>query len=144
MDNKLGQYIANYRKENSLTLREFASKCQMSHTYISKLEKGIDVRSGKQVVPTIETFQLIAKGTDIDLENLLNICGFGSNPKHNNNIIYETKLSQTINLLLEEKGILNPGEDLTDEQIDWLRHIVDKALDIANPSTKGFTTNKNK
>lgn len=41
---KIGDIIKNYRKENNLTLREFAKKCGLSYTYIFALEKDKDTR----------------------------------------------------------------------------------------------------
>ena len=43
-----------------LSLRDFAKKCELSHTTIDNLEKGIDHRTGKPTQVKIATLQKIA------------------------------------------------------------------------------------
>ena len=50
----LGKFIKQYREDNNLSLREFSKSCELSHSYISKLEKGVDSKTGKPVIPTVE------------------------------------------------------------------------------------------
>ena len=69
----LGDLIKEYRIENSLSLRDFAKKCGLSHTYISALEKNIDPRTGKPIAPTLDTVKYISKGMNISIENILKI-----------------------------------------------------------------------
>lgn len=70
---KIGDIIKNYRKENNLTLREFAKKCDLSYTYIFALEKDKDTRTGKPTTPSLDSLYSIAKGMNISAENLLAI-----------------------------------------------------------------------
>lgn len=70
---KIGDIIKNYRKENNLTLREFAKKCDLSYTYIFALEKDKDTRTGKPTTPSLDSLYSIAKGMNISAENLLTI-----------------------------------------------------------------------
>ena len=67
----LGEIIKEYRQENSLSLREFSKKCGLSHTYIDKLEKGVDPRSGKPVEPTIDVLEKVSSALSINLQELL-------------------------------------------------------------------------
>ena len=69
----IGDIIKNYRKENNLTLREFAKKCDLSYTYIFALEKDKDTRTGKPTTPSLDSLYSIAKGMNISAENLLTI-----------------------------------------------------------------------
>lgn len=55
----LGKFIKQYREDNNLSLREFSKSCELSHSYISKLEKGVDSKTGKPVIPTVETIKKI-------------------------------------------------------------------------------------
>jgi transcriptional regulator with XRE-family HTH domain len=73
---KIGTFIKRKRKEMNLSLRGFADKCAISHTYLSSLEKGIDPRSGKEISPTLETVQKIAIGTNTPLTELLSIIDY--------------------------------------------------------------------
>ncbi|HHY80764.1 MAG TPA: helix-turn-helix domain-containing protein [Thermoanaerobacter sp.] len=76
MKMKLGELIKKYREENKMSLREFAKKAGLSHSYINNLENGIDPRSGKEVMPTIETLKKIAQAMDMELNDLLTQIGY--------------------------------------------------------------------
>lgn len=69
----LGDIIKQYRSEHNLSQRDFAKKCELSHTYIAALEKKIDSRSGKKIAPTVDAVKNISKALNIPLQELLNI-----------------------------------------------------------------------
>lgn len=69
----LGDLIKEYRLKNNLSLRDFAQKCGLSHTYISALEKNIDPRTGKPIAPTLDTVKYISKGMHLSIEEILKI-----------------------------------------------------------------------
>lgn len=71
----LGELILNYRNSFNpkMSLRAFAEKCGLSHTYISALEKNIDPRTGKPIAPTLDTVKFISKGMDMPIEEILHI-----------------------------------------------------------------------
>ncbi|MGB9808654.1 MAG: helix-turn-helix domain-containing protein [Caldanaerobacter sp.] len=73
---KLGELIKKFREENKMSLREFAKKAGLSHSYINNLENGIDPRSGKEVMPTIETLKKIAQAMNMELNDLLKQIGY--------------------------------------------------------------------
>ena len=56
MVNNLGQYLQNERNKRNMSLREFSKYLGISHSYLNKLENGVDSRTGKPVSPTIEMF----------------------------------------------------------------------------------------
>ena len=62
--NKLGDYLRHRR--GSLSLRDFAKQCGISHTHLDSLEKGYDPRTGKPVRVTTETLKNIADGLGVD------------------------------------------------------------------------------
>ncbi|RWQ73467.1 helix-turn-helix domain-containing protein [Bacillus cereus] len=76
MKKTLGEIIKNYRLTNKLSLRDFAQKCDVSHTYIDKLEKGVDSRTGKPVEPTLLVIEKIANAMNISTKYLLEEIGF--------------------------------------------------------------------
>ncbi|MEH7543038.1 transcriptional regulator [Bacillus thuringiensis] len=76
MKKTLGEIIKNYRLSNKLSLREFAQKCDVSHTYIDKLEKGVDSRTGKPVEPTLLVIEKISNAMNISTKSLLEKIGF--------------------------------------------------------------------
>lgn len=69
----LGDIIKQYRSEHNISQRDFAKKCELSHTYIAALEKKIDARSGKKIAPTVDAVKNISKGLNMPLQELLNI-----------------------------------------------------------------------
>lgn len=69
----LGDLIKEYRIKNKLSLRDFAQKCGLSHSYISALEKNIDPRTGKPIAPTLDTVKYISKGMNLSIEEILKI-----------------------------------------------------------------------
>ena len=69
----LGDLIKEYRNKNEMSLRDFAKKCGLSHTYISALEKKYDSRNGKLIAPTLDAVKYISKAMNIPLDNFLKI-----------------------------------------------------------------------
>jgi transcriptional regulator with XRE-family HTH domain len=69
-ENALGKLIRQLRGD--LSLREFALKCEVSHTTIDNLEKGIDFRTGKPTQVKMATLQKIADACDLPLSYILN------------------------------------------------------------------------
>lgn len=64
MENKLGAFLKEQR--GNMPLRQFASICGVSHSYIDKIEKGRDPRSGKPLSVTVDTLRLISENLGID------------------------------------------------------------------------------
>lgn len=68
---KLGDLIAQYRVDHSLSQRQFASACGLSNGYISMLEKGKNPATNKPVTPTIPQLKKLAGGMGMTLMDLL-------------------------------------------------------------------------
>lgn len=64
-------------------LRAAAKRMNISFSYLSLLEKGIDKRTGKAVKPSPETLQQIAKAYMYDYMKLIKIAGYLSDKKFN-------------------------------------------------------------
>lgn len=71
MENKLGKFLQE--KQGNLSLRDFAKKLDISHTYLDSLEKGYDNRSKKPVRITVDTLSKIAEALDEPLEKLVSL-----------------------------------------------------------------------
>jgi transcriptional regulator with XRE-family HTH domain len=71
----LSDLIRTKRLNNGFSLREFSEKCGLSHTYIKNLEES-DPRTGKEIVPTVESLGKIAKALNMSLEELLKEIGY--------------------------------------------------------------------
>lgn len=69
MENKLGIFLKEKRGE--MSLRDFANKLDISHTYLDSLEKGYDNRNKKSVRVTVDILSKIAKALDEPIEKLV-------------------------------------------------------------------------
>lgn len=119
MKRTLGETIKDYRLKNKLSLRDFAQKCDVSHTYIDKLEKGIDSRTGKPVEPTLLVIEKISKAMNRSTESLLEEIGF---IKNNN----ETDIIMDRELGLWFKDIKEASPEKREELKQFWEFIIEK------------------
>lgn len=68
---RLGEYIKSYRDDHDMTMESFASKSGLTKGYVSMLEKGTNPRSGKEIVPSLETIRKVADATGVKLDDLI-------------------------------------------------------------------------
>ena len=73
MSNSLGEYVKSRRQDMGMSLREFAALCGISHTHIDSIEKGYDVRSGREVNPTSATIRKLAKALNVPESELIEL-----------------------------------------------------------------------
>lgn len=73
MTNQLGKFIHQKRLEKNLSLREFAKLCEISHTHLDSIEKGMDYRTGKPVNITNETLSKLASALGVSPQQLLSM-----------------------------------------------------------------------
>lgn len=66
----IGEIIKNYCHSNGITIREFARRCEFSHSYISQLTRGRNYKTGEPIAPKLETYQKIADTMGMSLEDL--------------------------------------------------------------------------
>lgn len=71
---ELGRLLKSLRGKESL--RKAAERAGISHTYLSIIEKGVDLRSGSPVSPTPETLKSLAKAYDYPYEKLMIVAGY--------------------------------------------------------------------
>jgi transcriptional regulator with XRE-family HTH domain len=74
MSNTFGKFLKLKREDLGLSLREFAEICDISHSYLNKLEKELP-ENGKLISPTIETLVKISCGLNISLQSLIDLTG---------------------------------------------------------------------
>lgn len=108
--NLLGELIKDYRHENDLSLRDFAERCECSHSYIDKLEKGTDPKTGKEVLPTIDILQRIAKAMNMHLDVLLIKAGYLETVVDHGN--YKEKTIVTVDGKIIDSEILSKAEEM--------------------------------
>ncbi len=122
--NQLGKFIENKRRELGLSLRAFAEMCDISHSYLDSLEKGMDARSGKPVSPTIETLQKLASGLKISLIDVLRIGGFIESSEDQNKSVTIND-DELISFIREISPKLSPEERVDLKEV--IRIFVKKA-----------------
>lgn len=69
----LGQYVRQYREEHNLSQRKFAEMCGLSNAYISILEDGKSPKTGKDLIPKIDSLLRIANAMNITLDDLFDV-----------------------------------------------------------------------
>ena len=67
----LGDVIKTYRTEHSLSMDEFAKRSSLSKGYISMLEKNRNPKTGKPIIPSILTYQRVAKAMSTSVDVLM-------------------------------------------------------------------------
>ena len=88
MENKIGEYVKNYRIKNKLSLRAFGTLCEMSHTHVDSIERGFDVRTGRRVNLTSQTISKLASVMGLSEKQLIFI-GYGQTDE---GVISDTQL----------------------------------------------------
>jgi len=71
LSNILGKFIRKRRGDASL--REFAEKCGLSHTFLDAIEKGYNPQTKKPVSVTLDTLLGLAKGAGVDPGELVSL-----------------------------------------------------------------------
>lgn len=147
----LGMIIREYRQEHNFSLREFATRCQLSHSYIDKLEKGVDPRNGKPVEPTLAVIEQIAKAINKDKANLLEEIGYLSkrtniklSPKAERDIARD--LEKTLEELdNSQDALMFDGEPIDEHTKELIRISLENSMRMAKQLAKQkFTPNKYK
>lgn len=136
----LGDIIKEYRLDHDLSLREFSKKCGLSHTYIDKLEKGVDPRSQKPVEPTLDALEKISTAIDLSLDELLTMLGkININSKvdiNKNEKNVEELLEDTMAQILDQKGLMLNGQIVDDDDLVLLRNAIKNGIELAKTMQK--------
>ena len=139
-NNGLGEYLLNERKKRNMSLREFADLIGISHTYLKKLETGINPNTGKPVSPTIEMLSDISKSLHVSLEYLLEMSGY----LKVNNLADEyqsfTTPQEALSFILKQEMIADYGgydlDTISDDEIMEMAEDVADMLKIVSRKHK--------
>lgn len=105
----IGKLIKEYRALHKMSLRDFAKKANVSHTYIAMLEKNYNPATKKEPVINLNNLNNIAIALDIEVDELIN--------NISNDTIIELKSKPKKVELKEIKSselFLNPDLDLSE------------------------------
>ena len=100
----IGEIVSKYCKEHSITFQQFAVKCSLSKGYVSMLINEKNPKTGKPLKPTIETYQNIADGMHMTLDELFEVMDDAPvrlNKKSKGQQLNECKLSEDERMLIE-------------------------------------------
>ncbi|MCI0944984.1 helix-turn-helix domain-containing protein [Clostridioides difficile] len=114
----LKEVIKEYRKLNKLSLKDFSDLCDLSHTYIDKIEKCKDPRNGNPIEHTLDSLEKISLGLNLTLDELL--IKLGKIKGNGNQIEYEKSndTKQLLNTILSKNlKDLRTKKGLTQEQV---------------------------
>ena len=68
---KLQDVIKQYRKENKISMQEFADRADLSKGYVSMLESGKHPQTNRAIKPSLETYQKVASAMRLSVDDLL-------------------------------------------------------------------------
>ena len=83
----------------NLSLRSAAELIGISHTYLDKLEKGFDSRTGVCNKPTPDTLKLISDTYDISYIDLLKYCGYIPETPSDNIKYYNSDVKELLKIV---------------------------------------------
>ena len=122
----IGDYVKQYRINHSLSMEAFGKLCGLSRAYISILEKGINPTTNKSFVPTIETLNKIAIGTNNTLDNLLKLLD-EAQPVIINSISFDNLNTNEQTLIKKYRQLDADGKQRIENQLNFeVEQIKDK------------------
>ena len=96
---KFAQILREKRAAMNLSLRSAAELIGISHTYLDKLEKGIDSRTGVSNKPTPDTLKLISDTYNINYIDLLKYCGYIPNKTTDSIQCYNSDVEELLGIV---------------------------------------------
>ena len=70
----LAKMNSEYRKSHGFSQRQMGAQCGLSTGYISLIEKEVNPQTGKQMIPTLNVLNKIAKGMNMTIDELFSVC----------------------------------------------------------------------
>lgn len=149
MDN-LQDFLTNKRKEMRLSLRSAGELIGISHSYLSTLEKGQDLRNNTPVKPTPETLQLISKAYGVSYKFLMRLSGYLTRSEP---YITELSVKDGIDIAKiaaklreqfneDSEGFLLSGEALSKEAIECILDTLEFGIHQAKVINKKYAADK--
>jgi transcriptional regulator with XRE-family HTH domain len=109
---KFGEIIRVFRKNNKMTMQEFADKAGLSKGYISMLEKNQHPQSQRRLVPSFETYLKVASAMNMSIDELVALLDDNETVRLNES----SSSAPELELTEQEEELLNGFRSLSDEQ----------------------------
>jgi transcriptional regulator with XRE-family HTH domain len=110
-EKEIGLIIRELRGD--LSLRDFAKKCEISHTSIDNLEKGIDHRTGKPTQVKVATLQKIADACLVPLSYITD----------------EEKPAEDDGLSPNRRKLIDFVQSVPEEKVDQIYSVIQSILE---------------
>lgn len=117
LNNSLGNFIKSTREQLKLSLRELGEKADISYSYLSQIENGVDKRTGKPIRPTVEFLNKLSKGLGVDVTNLVSLA-----IADGNGVIFQNQINSEVSLKKSNpkldmlfRSVMELPEDVQDE-----------------------------
>ena len=134
---KLSEIIIEYRNKMNISQREFSRKCDLSNSYISFLEREINPKTGRPMIPTIEQYKKLADGMGMSVHHLFQLLDDDAPVDLRN---YDS--SDTESKSPDYPVIRNPEIRLLAKKLDMLpKEQREQALDVFNAMYHRFFDN---
>lgn len=105
---KLGELIKEYRRNNDMTMQEFADRAGLSKGYISMLEKNKHPQSQRELVPSFETYEKVASAMCMTLDDVVSVLDGNENIRLNSEEFEEsvsTTVAKNLSHILRSKNM---------------------------------------
>lgn len=112
----LGEVIKEYREKQHISQREFAKMSGLSNGYISMLEKNQNKKTGKPMIPNLDTYKQIATAMNMTVHELFELA---DDAEVDISVPTEKELDRQINEMVK---LLSPASKQS--LLDFLRTLV--------------------
>lgn len=126
-----GEYIKNIRIEKGLSLREAATLLSISHSYLNKLEKGLDIRNNNPSKPNPEIIKVIASKYSLDYNYLMKLCGYLNDDEEVRERDISKLLEKTMSEIGELEGLMFQGEPIDYNDFLNIKDAINFGIDYA-------------
>lgn len=131
----LHDILKNRREQLGLSLREAAELIKLSHSYLNRLEKGYDPRTGLLIKPSPNVLKLISEAYKLEYKDLLRITGYLESNK-------KTKENPVRNEKTQINEGLSPYRILSKEEVKELEETIKANLEVFFVSSSISNINK--
>lgn len=107
----LGDLIKSYRNEHSLSMDKFSDLSGISKAYISLLEKNKHPKTGKPIIPSLQTIKQAANAMDLDFNQLIGM------------------IDSDVSLVPEKKFNTKRGKELTSKDTRNIKKDIDSIME---------------
>jgi transcriptional regulator with XRE-family HTH domain len=115
--NYLGNFLEKKIKSLQISEREISTRCGISHSYINQIIKGVNPRTGKSISPTLTTFEKLANGLGVPIEDLQKIARGFSEEEVFNKTNFKSQFFEDMENNATKEGV--PVGTKKDKIIPW-------------------------